>query len=302
MLTFKNLQDEVLRYWDQPGDTGNFLSTVKDAINDAHAARCEQQRWSFMLWASTQSLTTASGTLTYRLHPMVERLFNICNTTTGRDLIETPPREILEVSPTKHHFHWVEPSPIAAEPSTVDTIGIASSSVSDTTPTVTIHFLNASGDEYTETLTANGTTKVENTFSVSKVLHVSKGGTWLGTMTLTDKDGNTLLTLLTDEDAKCYPQINLLKDPEAADTITYRFYRRPQVLTNDGDIPDIPYPHSRILVWDALMLLASYDEAPIPRFWTVQQTRHENALQNKYLEGQTLGARPRMVRDVAFRG
>ena len=49
MLTFKNLQDEILLLWDAPGETGNFLTIVKNALNDAHAERCNAQRWSFML-------------------------------------------------------------------------------------------------------------------------------------------------------------------------------------------------------------------------------------------------------------
>ena len=157
-------------------------------------------------------------------------------------------------------------------------------------------------DEQTETLTANGTSAVSTTANVQKVLGIARTGTWVGIMTMKDTAGNTLLTLGPDDAAKLYPQIELLQDPAAADTISYKFYRQPYVLSNDGDIPDIPFPHSRILVWDTLLLLASYDEIPIPRFWTVQQARHKDAMENAYLEGQTLGARPRMVRDVARRG
>ena len=113
-----------------------------------------------------------------------------------------------------------------------------------------------------------------------------------------DSDANTILSLTATETGKRYPQVRLLKDPEGADTIEYRFYRAPRILSVDSDIPDIPYPHSRILVWDTLLLLASYDEAPRPRYWEGEQAKQLKGLQNKYLEGQALGARPRMVRDV----
>ena len=303
MLTFKDIQDEVLLLWDAPGETGNFLTIVKNAINDAHADRCNAQRWSFMLWEDVLTFTTASGTLTYRLHPLFQRFHRVYNTTDTHKLVEVPPREYYEAPETKFHFHIVEPSPVAADPAATGALTIESSSGSDTeaTKAVTIRFLDGSNNEVSETITPTGTSTAATSASASKVLSITKAGTWVGTLTVKDSSGNTLLTLLTAEYGKLYPQIRLLKDPGQADTIEYRFYRRPRILNDDNDIPDVPYPFSRILVWDAVLLLASYDEVKPPPFWLEQRRIWDKKLIDTYMEGQALGGRVRQVRDVTLR-
>ena len=308
MLTFKDIQDQVLLLWDAPGETGNFLTIVKNAINDSHAERCNAQRWSFMLWEDVLTFTTVSGTLNYRLHPLFHRFHRIYNTSDTHKLIEVPPREYYESPETKFHFHMVEPSPVAADLASAGTLSMVSNSASDTTPTLILRLIDndtASGlvrtGEISEALTANGTSTVTTAASTSKILSVTKGGTWVGTMTLRDADGNTLLTLSPTEYGKVYPQIRLLKDPEQADTVEYRFYRRPRILSADYDIPDIPYPFSRILIWDTLLLLASYDEAKEPGMWVEQRRQWDKKLADNYLEGQALGGRVRQVRDVTMR-
>jgi len=303
MLTFKNLQDEILLLWDAPGETGNFLTIVKNALNDTHAERCNSQRWSFMLWEDVLTFTTVSGTLNYRLHPLFHRFHRIYNTSDTHKLIEVPPREYYESPETKFHFHIVEPSPVVADPAATGTLSIVSSSGSDieAAKAVTIRFLDGNNDEVSEDITPTGTSTAATSASASKVLSVTKGGTWVGTMTLKDSGSNTLLTLLPTEYGKVYPQIRLLKDPEQADTVEYRFYRRPRILSGDNDIPDIPYPFSRILIWDTLLLLAAYDEAKEPGMWVEQRRQWEKKLADNYLEGQALGGRVRQVRDVTMR-
>ncbi len=303
MLTFKDIQDEVLLLWDQPGETGNFLTIVKNAINDAHAERCQQQRWSFMLWEGVQTFATVDGTLTYQLHPLFGRFHRVYNTTQSKTMVEVPPREYWAAPQDKYHFHIVEPSPVSSQPASTGALTIESSSASDTetAKAVTIKFLDGSNDEQTESLTPTGTTPVSTSASALKVLSVSKGSTWVGTLTVKDSDGNTILTLSATQYGKWYPQIRLLKDPDAADTIEYRFYKKPTVLSNDNDIPDIPYPFSRVLIYDAALLIASYDETREPPAWKEQQLKWNRKLEDNYLEGQAIGAKVRTVRDVTQR-
>jgi hypothetical protein len=54
--------------------------------------------------------------------------------------------------------------------------------------------------------------------------------------------------------------LKLLWTPTAADVIEYGFYKLPVEMSADADLPNIPYPHSRMLIYDALMTLAAYDE------------------------------------------
>lgn len=300
MLTFKDIQDEVLLYWDAPGDTSNFLTIVKNAINNALSYRTQKQKWNFMLWEDTLTFSTTSGVLGYALHPLVNRLHRIYNTTTCTPLVEVPTREYYDSELSKFNFHWVEPSPVSAQPSTTGTVSIVSSNISDTeaAKAVTIRFLDGSGDIQEEVITPTGTSIASTTASVKKILSVTKAGTWLGTMTLKDNASNTILTLLVAEFGKQYPQIRLFKDPAATETIEYRFYRIPRILVDDNDIPDIPFPYSHILTWDALMDIVSYDEAKIPEFWVLNQQKWETSMAIRYLEGDTPGARPRQVHRV----
>ena len=304
MLTFKNLQDEILLLWDAPGETGNFLTIVKNALNDAHAERCNAQRWSFMLWEDVLTFTTASGTLNYRLHPLFHRFHRIYNTSDTHKLIEVPPREYYESPETKFHFHMVEPSPVAADPVAPATLTLTSTSWSDveTEKAVTIRFLDGDNNEVSEDLVPSGGNTVDSSATANKILSVTKGGTWVGTMSLfAPYPGTVALSLSPTEYGRVYPQIRLLKDPEQADTVEYRFYRRPRILSGDNDIPDIPYPFSRILIWDTLLLLAAYDEAKEPGMWVEQRRQWEKKLADNYLEGQALGGRVRQVRDVTMR-
>lgn len=87
--------------------------------------------------------------------------------------------------------------------------------------------------------------------------------------------------------------ITLLFEPRAGDVITYKYYRHPVELSADGDTPDIPYPFSRILIYDALLDLANYSEditpAKVDR-WEKKQQALELGLLAANLDGDSLHA------------
>jgi hypothetical protein len=95
-------------------------------------------------------------------------------------------------------------------------------------------------------------------------------------------EGSTVLAYLPENEwAKEYRQIELLTTPTSAETITYQFYRRPRPLLRDNDLPDIPSPFARLLVYDALIQLGAYNNnmsAAAMRLWQMEQTRLENGL------------------------
>jgi hypothetical protein len=75
----------------------------------------------------------------------------------------------------------------------------------------------------------------------------------------------------------------------------------PTLLTNDYDVPDIPPPHSQILVWDALLLFAGYltdISSKSIQVWTDMRNKMEIQLAETFLEGQSLEAHPRYVRYI----
>ena len=304
MLTFKAIQDQVLLMWDNPGETGNLLTLIKDFVNDSQDLRCAQQRWSFMRSEELYTITTASGQLSYPLAEDVQRLHRFYNATEERKMVEVPVREYYDAPLTKYHWHWTKPSPVAAQPSTTGTISILSSASADQSKDVIIRGLDGSDVITTQTITSNGsdgTTAVASSTSYKKILKVTKSGTFAGTLTVRDNATNTILSLGTADYGKNYPQIKLLTDPVQADTIEYNCYRKPVKLSDNNDIPDIPDPFSRILIWDTLLTLCAYDEVQPQPIWVQKQREWEQRLQQTFLEGQTPGARARYMKDVTSR-
>jgi len=86
--------------------------------------------------------------------------------------------------------------------------------------------------------------------------------------------------------------LKLLVNPTRSRVLEYQFYKLPTLLSGDADEPDIPFPHSLILVYDSLLTLRAYTtEADNIREWEKMQERMQNNLIQTFLiEGQTLGA------------
>jgi hypothetical protein len=81
------------------------------------------------------------------------------------------------------------------------------------------------------------------------------------------------------------------------DDLLVGYFKSPQKLINLTDIPTIPYPHSRLLVWDALLDLKSYaTELSAGPLWERKQQEAEHKLYAAYVEGQTLGGVPLSIR------
>lgn len=79
----------------------------------------------------------------------------------------------------------------------------------------------------------------------------------------------------------------LLWTPATADVISYGFYKVPVEMTDDADEPNIPFPESRVLIYDTLLEMAVYNEdlstAKVER-WTLKQQQYENALDAAYMQ------------------
>lgn len=50
--------------------------------------------------------------------------------------------------------------------------------------------------------------------------------------------------------------------PDAAYIIRGQYYKSPQRLTNDGDVPEMPVRFHDAIMWKALIMLATFDESP----------------------------------------
>ena len=181
MLTFQNLQDEVLGWLDEGDNTDApdaSIARVQTALNQANAKRVSARRWRFMLQEPALTFTLVPGTRTYALDATVAIPVYFWNDTQNVPLTEFDPESV----PSRNYQSG----------------GLI--------------------DDYF----ASGPQDM---------------GYTLG-----------------------HQSINLTYTPASADVISYGFYKLPTEMDDDADLPDIPYPHSRILVYDALLTMAVYNE------------------------------------------
>lgn len=306
MLTYRQLQLEVLRWIDEADDTDTTLANVKDALNRSHRRLLGERTWPFMAWPREESFTTVAGQRHYALKSGVSKILTLYDqqNRVPFPIISRREWEATDVNRVDRQG-WPQGAiygdtwPVAAQPSSA-TVSIVSSSASDTAVTIILRGLDSSGDETTETLTANGTTTVTGTVSWLHLWGVTKTGTWIGTMTMTS-GGSTLLTLTASETAKQYPTLEFIETPAEARTYLYTAQRTPFTLTNDTDIPDTPYPYSEIHVYDALLDMTTYNTelgAKEQRIWQDRYDKIWNGLINN-VDERIAGSRPRFVRPMS---
>jgi hypothetical protein len=85
--------------------------------------------------------------------------------------------------------------------------------------------------------------------------------------------------------------------PQHAESLKVGYFKTPQKLSNVSDIPSLPYPHSRLCVWDALLDLKSYaTELGAAGLWERKQSEAEHKLYAAFCEGQTLQELPQTIR------
>lgn len=313
MDTLKNLRDEVLYQLDEPTDTGSTKTNVNNAINQAHVQRLTQVNWPFMIWPppglNPETFTTVANQKGYSLHPEFHRPYYFKNQTIDELLIETPSRNIgpqgfdWSVQADGKNYVLQGISAVQNQPSAASVMTIVSSSVNDVGSTKAVIVRGETTDGVTiDTINPNGTTPVAGLVSFTRILNVTKSSAWSGTMTMTSNAAAvTNLKLFASEFGRNYQQLMFLSIPSGAQIIEYRFYRKPSTLSNDNDIPDIPAPYGKILVWDALMVLSAYDgriDSGRMAVWRDNQTKLELAMQQAFLEGQSIEAQPRYVRYI----
>ena len=307
--TLGTLRTKALKWLDETDNTTETFDNVTEALKLAHKQRCTENLYSFMLWRQPETFTLVANQRRYALHPQVGKMLYVFDRTNNRYLIETPWREVQasdvrwQTDTTGKRYVFVEPSPVATQNPSAGTVAIVSTSAGDTGSSFNITITGTvDGVEVTETVTPLGLTPVSTSASwdATSIIAVNKSVAWAGTLTLS-QGVTTLLTLRPAELSRSYPQIELLWLPQAADTIEYRFYRKPRGFTNASDVSDIPDEYVDLLLWDALIMMAAYDgditEARLSA-WVDQRDKISTALGQAFLEGSTMAAESRMIRDV----
>lgn len=313
--SFDYLVQQVLAQTDERGDTDSSLALVKEYLNAAHQLRCSEMAEHFLVMDAT--LTTTLNVQDYSLHHLFDKPIYFWNRVTLEFLTETPSIAVenegwsmssttgpLMTGTAKDFCFWGH-APVKNQPTSASVITVVSNNNADigSAYQVVVKGVDSSEAVVADLITPNGTAPVAGAISFTKILAITKAGPTAGTLTFTSNSGTvTNVSLSPNELGRQYRQIHLLEAPSASETIEYRFYRKPLYLVNSYDIPDIPYPYSQLLVYDALLNFAAYntdlDISNRVQIWRAQQQQWEASLRNAYKNSQTIGARSRYTRTV----
>lgn len=296
VLTYKNLQDKVLNWLDETGDTSTTLVLVKNALTNAHKKRIAQERWPFMVWGSPELINIVAGQQVYTLHPEYLRPVYFWNRTQLDYVTQYNEATLLQarVDPNNDagpalKFRLRGRSEVKAQPSSASVIAASSSNIADNGAKTVIIRGDTTDGVRSETITCNSSGAVLFT----RILKVTKVGVWAGTMTLTSNaTAVTNLKLFPEEAGRSYQEIFFLLIPDQVEVVEYDFYRQPSPLTNDEDRPDIPTPFEELLVYDALLDFATYNsyDASTVGLWRAKQADLLLALQQAYSDAAALEA------------
>lgn len=296
VLTYKNLQDRVLAWLDEAGDTTTTLTLVKYALTKAHSKRVAQERWPFMLYPP-QTFTTVANQQLYPLHSEYVRPLYFRNLTVLDYMTQFDEATLVDSGADWNNdsadalkFVLHGRSEVANQPSSASVVTVSSTVPGDNgSASVTIIGDTATGVR-SETITSGSVGSV----AFTTIIKVTKGTTpWTGTMTLTTNAATvTLLMLLSTEFGRSYQQIKLLALPPAGQLVEYQFYRQPSTLSADNDRPDIPTPFEELLVYDALLSFAAYNQYDqgVVAIWRNEQAELLLALQQAYSDARALAA------------
>ncbi len=308
IYTFDALRRQVLRQLDEENDAPTTAQLAGDYLNQAHQMRVLANAGYFLLHPKEVTFQTTPGVRGYTLHPMVNTILYLRNDSEGILMRELPNRGLstgafdwkAEEGSASEFLFWGH-SQVAAQPPTPGLVNAVSSSGSDTGGNyeVVVKGMTASGDIVAEKLVLTGTAPVYGSYAFDQILTVTKNGEFNGILTVTV--GTTQILVLNPlEMGKQYRQIYLVQNPVTPETLSYRFYRKPLIMINDYDVPEIPAPYSQLLVWDALLLFAGYNtdirqESVLS--WRQQQEQWAQAFEQYLRDVSTVGSQPLFVQD-----
>jgi len=310
IYTFDALRRQILRELDEEDDAPTTKVLASDYLNQVHQMRALSYSKFFLIHPKPYFIKTIPGIQRYTLNPLVANILYLRNDTEEILMREIPNRGLStgtfdwaseDGSATEFMF-WGH-SQVKAQPLTPGVLTVFSSNNSDfgTAYQVAVKGTNTDGDVHVEIFTLEGQAPIKGWYPFEEVISVTKSGEFNGTLQITaDLGATTLLTLSPIEMGKQYRQIFLVQKPEISETLSYRFFRKPLILINDYDVPELPAPYSQLLVWDALMLFAGYNtdiRTETVQAWARQQAHWEEALEQYLRDSTVLGAEPLFVQD-----
>lgn len=308
VFTFRTIVEQVMAQIDERTDTDTTLALVKEYVNSANALRAVEMAEHFLIENST--LTTVSGQQDYTLTLFFDKPIYFYNNTVKSYLTEIPNRTLepewyylTEQQGTAQDFLYWGMWPVRQQPTTPGVISLVSDNAADVGASyqVAIKGEDVNGELVIDILPPSGLSVVTGSVTFARILDITKTGATNGNLTFTS-GAQTLLTLSPSNLGNQYRVIHFLASPTSPQVIQYRYYRKPVYMINDYDKPDIPYPYSQVLVFDALLMLAGYNTDTAEKsiaMWQINQQRWADALRNAYRDSQTGGARSKYVRGIS---
>jgi hypothetical protein len=310
MRTYKELQDATLAWMADQNDQGLMRQLVKDAIDGNHSQILKEARYDFMLWPRTETLSLTAGATSFVLHARFEHPLFFYNPDKDLYLEEIAPRDIEQSGvdwqdgsiTEQDRFMLTTTSKVLAQPTTaatvtVDTTGGTEAAVNS----VIITGVTSAGDYVSETLSSDNpwsSLTSTNTFAVIEDI-TKMGSSWSRAITVTC-NSQTILSLQASEYGKQYRVFEALGAPTSAQSILYRFYKKPRALVNDNDIPDLPESYDDILVLRALLAMQGYSRATQDEMtnWRNRLGLLEQNLKMNYQQTRSVAGRASYVKFI----
>ena len=299
-LTFKQLVDDTLTRMGFKDDTGNLRETVKAAIRANHEHRATQGDYSFMRLTKPRTFTLVPGQQSYALSPDFRAPIYFRRQSDGAPLVEVKSDMLhdqgLPVTGTSGNaqaFEFRGHTNVLAQPLTASVVRPTSSAGGDNGRVVTIIGEDANGLYLEVSVTLDSATLPTTGLTFSRVDSVRKEGTgWVGTVTVATVEPPTAIVLARFPPASYgvfVRHLYLLTAPSAADVIEYDFWKQPNLLSNDYDLPSIPAPFSRLLMFDTLLDLAGFSRptGEERQQWQDKVGELMHSMDSTYIEGQT---------------
>jgi len=206
----------------------------------------------------TTTLTTVDGTVNYALSGRIDgrRVSKMNNETSDShiNLVSLSRHLFSDATPTEegtcYDYSFIGQKSVQSIAAAAATLSVVSSAAGDTTQEVIVRGLVSGVEQPAESISLNGTTPVAsaNTYDDTQYLLIQKSATTTGNITITS--GTTTIAVLGPNELKLeVPWVRFRSVPSAAYTMRYWFYKKPQLLSNDYEIPDLPaIAHAYILL------------------------------------------------------
>jgi hypothetical protein len=314
MDTLKKLREDVLRFFDLVSETPGSIDAdlVEEVLNRAHQIRCGEKNWRFMR-SRQRTIAITAGQQSYTL-PFTDftKMNYLWSDAKGCFFHEAPDSELGgdlgqeialdENSGSYKYYDIVRAGDVCqAQPTTDTLVEFAIFDADDADKEFYIEGENSSGEQMSEVLSAVD----ENTPGVSanqysRITYYEKRGEFVGSCELNvSPNGFTLINLGVTEFKKEYPVLRFKQVPSVGDTLKYTYFRTPRVADHDHSTFDIPFPHTGILLYDALLDCATYSEldSESVNIWREKQEQLKQNLYFSEMNGDSVGARSRHTQE-----